>query len=305
MKIKTTVVQNLTFMALMSAINVIASVLALFEPFLGVAWMLVLPLVSVLVVIYCQNRYLPIYLIASIAIVTIASLSDLGNVFFYIIPAILTGTIFGFLIKSKSSLSLAILFGAFAQVLLTYIGLLVAEIILNQDFIFFILKLFGLHVRPDIYLIVPCGIFLLSLIQTVLSLFVVIEQLPKLRIEINDTLPEVYAYMAGFLFVLSWVLPLFLPDLVYFVFAVAVFLSVSLLIPKIIKRQMNLLIAGIISVFLTLILIGILNPHLPQKYIPLLTGTPFLILDIFILFDYHLRGRGQSSKISSRKDNKK
>lgn len=302
MKPKTTPVQNLTFIALMAAINVIASLLMLFEPFLGLAWMLVLPLVSILVVIYCQNRYIPIYLIASIAIVITINLADLGSAFFYIVPAILTGTIFGLLLKSQSSLSLVILFGAFVQVVLTYIGLLMTELILDQNFIFFILKLFGLHGRENIYLIVPCGIFVISLIQTMISLFVVIEQLPKLGIKINDTLPDFYAYIAISLFVLSGVLPLFLPDLTYLVFAVAVFFSVSMLVPKIKNRQLNILISGGISIFLTILLIAILNPILPQAYIPLLTGFPFLVINIVILFDYHLRATHQSSKINNRKD---
>ena len=65
---KTTLVHNITYMALMTAINVIFIVLDTYVPFLMLLLILMLPFVSAVVSYYCQKRYYIIYAVASIGL---------------------------------------------------------------------------------------------------------------------------------------------------------------------------------------------------------------------------------------------
>lgn len=298
MQAKKTLVQNLTFMALMAAINVIASIISMLEPFFSLPFMLVLPLVSTLVAIYCQNKYLLIYLASSLIVVTLSTLSNLGNTLFYIIPAIITGTLFGYLIKKKMSLSMTILIGACVQLILTYVGLVLVELVLDQDFIFILIKVLGQESNPSMPLIIPSAIFILSLVQTVLSLFIIIEQLPKLKIVVNEEINDNYSYISLALFVLSGFLPLFLEEIAYLSFSIAMYISIALVIHKIIKKRRLYVYLTLILIPLIVPLIALFNSLIPQAYIVLLTGFPFAIIDIVIIIDYYLRSCHQSSKIN-------
>ena len=58
---KTTLVHNITYMAIMTAINLIFIVLDTFVPFLMFLLILLLPFVSAVVSYFCQKRYYIIY----------------------------------------------------------------------------------------------------------------------------------------------------------------------------------------------------------------------------------------------------
>ena len=57
-----TLVQNIAFLAIMAAINVVLLLLATLLPYLLLFLTMILPFVSLLVTIYCKKRYYPMYL---------------------------------------------------------------------------------------------------------------------------------------------------------------------------------------------------------------------------------------------------
>ena len=95
---KTTLVHHITYMGIMTAINLIFIVLATYIPFLMFLLILLLPFVSTIVSYYCQKRYYLIYAVASIGLCLIFNISD---TIFYVVPAIITGFLIGVLLEKK------------------------------------------------------------------------------------------------------------------------------------------------------------------------------------------------------------
>ena len=95
---KTTLVHNITYMAITTAINLVFIVLDTFVPFMMLLLILLLPFVSAVVSYFCQKRYYIIYAVASVGLCLIFSIS---STIFYIIPALCSGFVIGLLLDKK------------------------------------------------------------------------------------------------------------------------------------------------------------------------------------------------------------
>ena len=93
-----TLVQNMAYMGLMAAVNVIFVVLTYFIPFLLFVLVFLLPLCSAIISYYCKKIYFPIYLVV---VSTICLLIDPSDTIFYVIPSLITGFLFGLFIQLK------------------------------------------------------------------------------------------------------------------------------------------------------------------------------------------------------------
>ena len=78
-KKRETLTQNIAYMGLMAAINVIFVLLTYFVPFLIFVLVFVLPLTSVVVTIFCQKKYLPIYMLATIGLCLITTFNNFSD----------------------------------------------------------------------------------------------------------------------------------------------------------------------------------------------------------------------------------
>ena len=101
-KKKETAVESIAFMGMFGAINAVLCVLASFFPLGGLLLLLVIPLSSMMVALFCPNRYYLIYLGASIPLCLLASLADITAALFYALPGLFTGGLFGLLMKRGS-----------------------------------------------------------------------------------------------------------------------------------------------------------------------------------------------------------
>ena len=89
---KTSLVHNITYMAIMTAINLVFIVLDTYVPFMMILLILLLPFVSAVVSYFCQKKYYIIYAIASIGLCLIFNIAD---TIFYIVPAVISGFVIG------------------------------------------------------------------------------------------------------------------------------------------------------------------------------------------------------------------
>ena len=96
-----TLLQNMALMGIMAAINIIVAVISAFAPVASIFLVLILPLSSTLVEIYCKDRYYPIYAVATIGLSLVATLWNMETTIFYVLPSILTGYIFGLMSKKN------------------------------------------------------------------------------------------------------------------------------------------------------------------------------------------------------------
>ncbi len=148
MRKRVTLIENITFMAIIAAFYAIASLIVSFVPALSLLFMLVLPLLSVLVVLYCENKYLIIYFIAALVLSLIASIHNLYVSFFYLIPALITGIVMGLLIKAKVTSSLVFLLTSFIQVGISFLGIVFIRWIYEIDIVNSILSVLNLTAHP-------------------------------------------------------------------------------------------------------------------------------------------------------------
>ena len=129
---KTTLVHNITYMALMAAINVIFIVLDTYVPFLTILLILTLPFVSAVVSYFCQKRYYIIYAVASIGLCLIFNPLD---TVFYIVPAVCSGFVIGLLLDQKIHPFWMILASTLIEVVLTYAFIPLFNKVSNTDII--------------------------------------------------------------------------------------------------------------------------------------------------------------------------
>jgi hypothetical protein len=198
---KTTLTQNIAFMALLAAIDAVFSVLATLVPFSDLLVVLFLPLVSALAGCYLSNKYLPIYVVAAIALCLIVSCYDLGAVLFYVIPAILSGTLYGFLIDKRIPISLTVFVVALLEMGLNYLMLNLVQVIYQVNMIDSMKTILGCSFYHSIDDIIPTAIFGFSLAQTALSHFFIVGVLENFKKEITpETVYDFWKPILGLLF---------------------------------------------------------------------------------------------------------
>lgn len=173
-----TPIQNIAFMSMMAALNIIFSLLASFFPLAGLFIMIFLPLASALTAYYCQARYYPVYVVASLGLSIAVTAWDFSNTLFYLLPSLISGVAYGFFKKCGLPTSLTLFFVSLLNTGLTYLSLSLIELIYEIDMIGFLLGLLGLSENEYILYGVPAFIYAYSLSQSSLSnLFIEITPL--------------------------------------------------------------------------------------------------------------------------------
>ena len=232
---KTTLVHHITYMGIMTAINLIFIVLATYIPFLMFLLILLLPFVSAVVSYYCKKRYYIIYAIASIGLCLIF---NIGDTIFYVVPAIVTGFVIGLLLEKKINPFWLILSTTIIESALTFALIPLINLIGNVDIIETFLKLFKLEAFTYKVEITYLFIYFISLVQCSLTHFVLLGDAKKIGIDVNVNVESYAQYIIGaestiiFSLVFSFFyLPLalvFLANSIYF----AIFLLFDLLTSK-------------------------------------------------------------------------
>ena len=166
--------ENVAFMGVSAGIVVGLSLLSTFLPLSSFFVILFLPLVCVLTVFYCQDRYLSGYIGATIAVSLLTTAYDISVTLFDVVPAVLTGCLFGFLLKKKISYSLTIILVSLLKLGLNYLMLFLLKGVYGVDIIQSFLTLLGLENKERIREIVPTFIFGYALIQESISFFVIV-----------------------------------------------------------------------------------------------------------------------------------
>jgi len=185
-KKKESLVQNITFMALMAAINVIFVVLTTLVPFLLFLIVFVLPLTSVLVVLHCKKIYFPIYAIATIGLCMICTIWKIDDTVFYVIPSIVSGFVFGLFIEKKIPSFWIIIVTTIIQIGFTYASIPLIKLITGRDIVNDFATVFGIVEFQYLSYVVACFIFFISLAQEIIAYIIVKEEIPKFGYQLNE-----------------------------------------------------------------------------------------------------------------------
>ena len=193
---KTTLVHNITYMALMAAINVIFIVLDTYVPFLTILLILTLPFVSAVVSFFCQKRYYIIYAVASIGLCLIFNPLDTA---FYIVPAVCSGFVIGLLLDQKIHPFWMILASTLIEVVLTYAFIPLFNKVSNTDIIHTFITVFNLTDFAYQQELRHLFILFMALTQCSLTHFVLLTEIKKLGIETNTRVGSLIPYIIGLL----------------------------------------------------------------------------------------------------------
>lgn len=193
---KTTLVHNITYMAIMTAINLIFIVLDTYVPFLMFLLILLLPFVSAIVSYFCQKRYYIIYAVASLGLCLIFNIID---TIFYIVPALCTGFLIGVLLDKKIHPFWMVLSSTLVEVILTYAFIPLINLIGNTDIVNSFFIIFKLAAFPYKDELMHLFILFVALTQCTLTHFILLTEIKKMGIETNTRVDSFGPYIIGLL----------------------------------------------------------------------------------------------------------
>ena len=245
-KKKTTLVHHITYMGIMTAINLIFIVLATYVPFLMFLLILLLPFISAVVSYYCQKRYYIIYAIASIGLCMIFNIND---TIFYVVPAVITGFMIGLLLEKRINPFWLILSSTLIESALTFALIPLINLIGNVNIVDTFLTLFKLNEFSYKTEITYLFVFFLSLVQCTLTHFVLLSDAKKIGIEVNTTVDSYGPYIIGaeLTIVLSLVFSFFYVPLALIFLAISIYFAIFLFIDLIYsKKTLVYVLLGII-----------------------------------------------------------
>lgn len=171
--------QVIALMALMSAINIIASVVAAFSIVASVFLIILLPLTSTIVVLTCKEKYFPIYAFATIGLSLVATIWNLDVTLFYVVPSIVSGFVFGFCIKRSIYFGWSIVFASILQMAISFAIIPLINVLFEINFIEDLLKIFKISDAIPGQIFICVSFYGVALIQTFLSYFVVRNEIAK------------------------------------------------------------------------------------------------------------------------------
>lgn len=185
-KKKETLIQNITYMAVMAAINVVFVLMTTFVPVLMFLIIFVLPLTSTIVTLFCKKRYFPIYAFATVGLCMLVTFWNISDTLFYVIPSIISGFLFGIMIIYKIHSLWVIFASSIIQLMFTYLMMPITKFLTGIDIVNVFSSAFGVNNFIYLSYLIPSFIFFLSLVQSSFSYIVIKEELPKFNYQFKD-----------------------------------------------------------------------------------------------------------------------
>ena len=274
---KTTLVHHITYMGIMTAINLIFIVLATYIPLMMLLLILLLPFASTIVSYFCLKRYYLIYAVASIGLCMIFNISD---TLFYVVPAIISGFFIGVLLERGIHPFWMVLSSTIINAALTYAFIPLINLISNADIVLAFLTIFKLTEFPYRTELVYLFIFFISLVQVALTHFILLTDAKKLGIEINTRVNSFVPFLIGLVFSILMTVCcgfFYLPLALTFL-AIALVFSAFLTVDFMMAKKLWIYVVFGISLFLGLIIFALFYQQLSKPYGVLL----FAIFPLFV-----------------------
>ena len=278
-----TLVQNIAFLAIMAAINVVLLLLATLLPYLLLFLTMILPFVSLLVTIYCKKRYYPIYLLATIGLSFLVSFDGISNILFYILPGVLSGFVFGYCLEKEIPSNYSIMYSALVYVICSYLSLIICNALIGESIeeVYFTILNLNETMWWRSYLIAPF-IFAISIIQSSLSYLIIQAEIKKLGLEekeIDDNFELLYLLI---FILLSLLLSFVIPEvyLMFLGFTIYEFLNIE---KNVFRKSKKLFVISLSTcLVIALFTFAIFYNTIDSKYLLLLLLVPIFIVGIIV-----------------------
>lgn len=290
-----TLIKTICLMGLMAAINVVFTLLTSFVPLLSVLLIIFLPLTSAVIEITCKDRYFPIYFFATIGLSAAVSALTFDFAFFYVIPSMITGYIFGLMSKKNLPDMLSIFIASVFQTILSFAFVPVIELVTEVNIIDYAAKLFHINDRFVYDNSIILIFFLIALVQTILSFIVVDNELKKMKMKsvpIFRATPV--AFLGGIIAIILAVSLSFVSlPISYFCLGIAWYFAVFCFIfAAQDKDKIYMALTGF-TVLVNILLFAAFNQSLEKGYSFLLIGITPLMTCLLSLAFYFLKKQKQ------------
>lgn len=289
-KKRETLVQNITYMALMAAINVVFVLLTTFVPFLFFLIVFVLPLTSVIVTLHCQKRYFPIYAVATVGLCMICTIWKIDDTIFYVIPSIISGFVFGIMVEKKIPSFWIILATTVLQIGFTYASIPLIKLMTGRDIIEVFATAFGIAEFQYLDFVTPCFIFFISLAQEILAFMIIREELPIFGYELNTpkNLPLSLTISLSASVILSIIFMFIYGPLAYLMTLFSLLLGIYALILLIESKNKITYISLVIGFIVSMFLFAILYPLAKEPLGLIFINIFFFVEGIIVLINNYL-----------------
>ena len=187
LKRQETLIQNIAYMGMMAAVNIIFVVMTYFIPFLLFVLVFVLPLCSAIISFYCKKVYFPIYFVVVTAVCLLINFSD---ALFYIVPSLLTGFAFGLFIEKQVPSVFIIVIITVIQFALSLASIPLIELITHRNIVDDMAALFKLSDYQYLGFIKFTFIYFVAFVQTIITYLVMRSELVKFGMEFNEVIEK-------------------------------------------------------------------------------------------------------------------
>jgi len=284
-KKRETPVENIAFLGIISALLAIVSLVASFIPlaFLGVA--ILSPLIAAIASYYAKDRYIIVFALSASLLCLMVTLYNYNETIFGVIPGIISGSFFGFLLKKKMPSSLIITLSSILQFALNYLGLLLIKALTDINIIETGIALLGLNGRGNINYFVPCFIYTYALAESSISFLVIegaLEHFGEKETSwyiLDKIMPCISLTLLG----LALGFAFLLPPLAYVFMAIGIYLSLTTIPPVLKKHSWLIYFLLCIVEFAAGYLVAAFYSYFPADTGLILISTFFASLDIFTL----------------------
>ena len=301
-KKRETPVENITYLAIMAAINVIFVLLTNVLPVLFFLIVFVLPLTSAVVTLFCKKIYFPIYFVVTLLLCFLVNFGfAMYDTFLYVFPSLITGFLFGFMAEKKCPVIYIILLLSMVQFgfnLLTF--LFIDKLIGSVNLYESLMTLFGLNTFLFKTTFAALFTYIIAEIQIIFTYILISTQIKKLGFEFN--LEDDYRFLLyitlGF-FMIAMVLGMFFYIDFALIFLVASLpIPVYLLITLIMKKKLWIYIALGISLLISMFVFALTYNYISAPNGLVMISNYFVfVIGIDLVENYCFNGNNSTQNI--------
>ena len=292
-----TLIQNIAYMGMMAAVNIIFVVMTYFVPFLLFVLVFVLPLCSAIISFYCKKIYFPIYFVV---VTAVCLLIDFSDALFYVIPSLLTGFVFGLFIEKQVPSIFIIVIISVIQFALSLASIPLIELITHRNIVDDMAALFKLSDYQYLGFIKYTFIFFIAFVQTILTYLVMRSELVKFGMKFNEVIEKtvILDVIAIGLVGLSVLFGFLVPEICF----IFLFMSLIFVFYRIVKLDYQhyrlYLIELVIIVFAAIFIVAGLYSLIAKPFGLLLFGILPVLVSIACIINICLLSKHNNDRIN-------
>lgn len=182
---------QLVYVAIMTGLTIVLSILTNFIPFMSLFLIVFLPFVAALVAIVTDLKFFPIYALSSILLSVVVDAQNFLNIIFYLLPSLVSGLVIGVTYRLKLNGIYILLAITLINLLANYAIIPVLDHLYQINFIQYALGLIGLGSHPLANAIFMMFLFILGIIQASLTYMVIRDELHLIKGEIFENYDKI------------------------------------------------------------------------------------------------------------------